>query len=475
MVGGGVAVLAALLAQQGTPELYAGGTLDLRVGRAPTGMRDVGEGRVVPDQQSHVLTSATPLLGLRWVRGSSELRAVSTTRVLWRPVPLPNERPLVLETLEAAHGMQPSKRTRWQLNLRSTLGEEDYTSLAGRFPNQAMAPMARSLFTVGATSDATWMASRRTTLGLLLDGSYRLPLDQGSPSRTDSEGTPGQAPLPAPYLVMPTQASVTVSPVLRYRLGRRTSLELVAPISDNDLRDVRLIPLADRSLESESLRPTSSRRSASLASPDRGRQTGTPGLHVNILTVQPQVGVIRELNRRQRLRVFAGVTYAKMLVDPAPGRNWLTLTPLARAELDSLLTRTRISTVRSVVALTSSWYADSALGIAVWRGTAEARLEGQFGPSWNASLRGMFTTNLNRPLPSPSASGSTAYVLDETIVQLDAPLRYRVSSQTAIEFGGRYAERGPNLRGGEFTWRNRELWAFFSVTSVTSRVARQRP
>src|SRR5512133_2776141 len=102
MVGGAVAVLAALLAQQGEPELYAGGTLALRAGRVPTGLKtitsaDGGPDKTVLAPQTLVMASATPLLGLRWAHGSHELRAVSATRVLWRPVPLPNERPLVLE------------------------------------------------------------------------------------------------------------------------------------------------------------------------------------------------------------------------------------------------------------------------------------------------------------------------------------------------------------------------------------------
>lgn len=465
MVTGAVAVLATLLAQQGGLELFGGGTLELRTGRAPTGVKTIGS-RSVPAPQTHVLTSATPLLGLRWSHGSHQLRVVSATRVLWRPVPLPDERPLVLETLEASHGMRPSRRTVWQLALRSTIGEEDYTSLSRRFANQPTLPKTRSLFTVGATSDASWMASRLTTVGLLIDGSYRLPLDRGGPTTTTetpvepngtvpSQSTPWsrgpRRPRAPPYLVMPTQAAVTVTPVLRYRLTRRTGLELNVPISDTDLRNVQLIRLTAQ-----------------------GMQAGEAEAHANIFTVQPQLGVVHELSRRHRARVFGGVTYAKVLVNPDPTRNWLPLTPLGRAELDSVLSRTRASTVRSVVLLGSSWYADTALGIAVWRGTAEARLEGQFGPDWNASIRAMFSTNLNRPLPNTSAI-DTAYLLDETILQLDIPLRHQISSQTAIEFGGRYAERGPNLRGGDFMWRNRELWAFFSVTSVTSRVARKRP
>lgn len=451
MVGGAVAALAVLLAQSGGLELYTGGTLELRAGRAPTGVKTIPatpqtSERMVLAQQTNVLTSATPLLGLRWSHGSHELRAVSTTRVLWRPVPLPKERPLLLESIEATHALRPDARTRWQLLLRSSVGEEDYTTLSRRYSGQPTLPTARTLFTLGVTSDASWMATRRTTWGLLLDGSYRKPLGDGKLTSTNADGER----VTSPFLLMPTQAAVTVTPVLRYRLARRTSVDLVVPITDTDLRNVQLIKLTDQ-----------------------GMQAGASGAHANILTVQPQLGVVEEVNRRHRLRAFAGVTFAKVLINPDPSRNWLTLTPLGRAELDSMLRRSRDSIIRSVVGLASSWYADTALGISVWRGTAEARLEGQFGTEWSASVRAMFATNLNRPLPN--TTNTSGYVIDETILQFDIPVRHLISPRTAIEFGGRYAERGPNVRGGDFMWRNRELWAFFTLNSVTSRVARQRP
>jgi hypothetical protein len=65
-------------------------------------------------------------------------------------------------------------------------------------------------------------------------------------------------------------------------------------------------------------------------------------------------------------------------------------------------------------------------------------------------------------------------VPDETMVLVEVPIRYRWSTQLDVEFGARYVERAPNLAAADFAWHNRELWAFLTLLTTTSRPARPR-
>ena len=428
MAGGAAAVLSALLVWAGTTELEAGANVDVRAGQSPVvEANTAGEGVLTERSRSQVLVAATPLLGVRLTGERSELRALSATRMLWRPVPYADQRPIFLETLEVAHNARPSPRSRWQLNLLSTYGEEDYTSLLRQFgANQPELPAALSMFAVSALGDGSWRASRRTTLFLFASGAYRQSLDD-QPSA--GSGTPGT-------LALPTQTLVVLTPAGRYALDRRTSLEVRTGIGDIDIQGIR-------------------------------RDSSASG-RVNILTLQPQVGLIRDLTRTQQLRLFGGLTYAVVLSSPDDSRDWRTLTPLFRGDLSSVLWRAPASSVRSLLGFEAAWQADPMLGLAVWRTTAFANLDAQLGPGWGAAVRASFTTDLNSPVWVNDRP------LDETIVQVEVPFRYRWSSQLVVEMGGRYSERAPNLFADEFAWRSRELWAFVTLTGTTHRT-RIRP
>lgn len=421
MAGGAAAVLSALLAWAGTTELEAGANVDVRAGQSPVVVTTTA-GDSAGTERSQVRVSATPLLGLRWKGERSDLRALSATRVLWRPVPYADQRPLFLETLELAHSARPTPRSRWQLDLRSTYGEEDYTSLLRQFgAKQPQLPPALSMFTVNALGDGSWRASRRTTLFLFASGTYRQSLDDLPSTSSDTPGTPA----------LPTQSLVVLAPAARYALDRRTSLEVRAGIGDIDIEGIR--------------------------------RDNSASERVNILTLQPQVGLIRDLARAQQLRLFAGLTYAVVLSSSDDSRDWHTLTPLFRGDLSSLLWRSPVASVRSLLGLEAAWQADPMLGLAVWRATTFANLDAQLGPRWGASVRASFTTDLNSPV---SVGGEP---VDETIVEVEVPFRYRWSSQLVVEMGGRYSERAPNLFADEFAWHYRELWAFVTLTGTSHR------
>ena len=434
MLAHGPAILSALLLGQGGTEFEAGARVDTRVGEAPTGMKiDSATGQALPTDQFQLMLSATPLLGLHWSDEKGEVHALSATRILWRPSPLFGTRPIFLETLETTLIERPSRRGNFQLNLRGSFGEEDYTSLTQLLPNQPQLPTALTLLTLNATGQGSWRASRRTTLTWLAGALHRRTQDTQTVTVQDV-ATGLNTTITGPAL--PTQTLVTATPGLRYTLDRRTSLEGRLTLGEADFQGIQLGTSSDA--------------------------------RVNVLTVQPQIGVVDDLSRSHRLRAFAGLTYAAVLIKPNTGREWLPWTPLLRADLDSLLSRSRASTVRSTLAAEVAWFADPVLGAAVLRGTTQVRLDAELGRRWIVGARATFTSDLSKPLVPPVAGGVSP---DETVAQLDVPLRYRHSSHLNIEFGARYAERAPNLRASGFAWRNREVWAFFTLFTTTRQTS----
>jgi hypothetical protein len=425
MLASGSALLSALFLVAGTVELETGARLETRAGQAPTGIQLTADGTQVSAEETQLVLVATPILALRWMGDNNTLRADSATRFLWRPLPRMASRPLVLESIEAAHVARPSQRSRWQLDLRGSYGEEDYTSLAQQFANQPTLPVARIMLSASATGDGSWRASRRTTLTMQASAIHRRPFDT-QPLATGVGATTFAAP------ALPTQTLVTFAPGVRHALTRRLSLEATAGIADVDIQGLLI----------------------ANSQPER----------LNVFTVQPQVGAVQELSRSHRLRAVAGMTYAAVLVNPDKSRAWLPVTPLFRAELASVLLRTRKTTANSLISAGTTWFADPVLGAAVLRGIAEARIDALTAMRWGFGAHAAFATDLTGPL-APSVPGTPAP--DETVVSFEIPVRYRMTNQLTAEFGARYAERAPHLAAANFAWHYRELWAFLTLSGTT--------
>jgi hypothetical protein len=431
MLASGLGVLSALLALQGATEFEAGARIEARAGEVPVGTASAGSASV---EQKQVILAATPLVGLHRSGEESEARAISATRIFWRPVPLLESRPLFLETLDTSFLSRPNRRGRFQLALRGSYGEEDYSLLSQQFVGQPTLPPVRTLLTLNAAGDASWRESRRTTLTLLLAATHLRTPDRQVVNNGDASSTSPGLSLPA----TPTQTLITVTPGVHYALDRRSNVEALLGLGETDIQ---------------------------------GFQVGNSSARMNVLTLQPQLGLVRDLSRNQQVRAVAGLTYAAVLINPDKNRNWLPLTPLCRIDLASLLWRTRASTLRSSLGAGTAWYGDPVLGAAVLRGMTEARLDAQLGLRWSAGAHAAFTADLNTPL-APARTGDV--VPDETMVLVEVPIRYRWSTQLDVEFGARYVERAPNLAAADFAWHNRELWAFLTLLTTTSRPARPR-
>ncbi len=429
MFASGLTILSALFVLQAEVQFEAGTRIESSIGEAPTGTTQVTSSSAagspvttsVPAEQPQVVVAATPLLSLRWLDGVDDLRVESASRILWRPEPLPDSRPLFLETLEATHTRHPSRRSRLRLNFLASYGEQDYTSLQQQLSNQPALPLATTMLMLDATGGASWRSSRRTTLDIQLGAMYRRAFD----TSTLVNGTAGSSASTVPTL--PTQYTLTAAPGLAFALTRRSSVDAVVSVIDTDSQEVELA-------------------------------SGQPG-DLNVLLIQPQVGIREELTGRQQLHLAAGFSYAVTLrrTDIA-NLTWYPA-PLLQIDLISVLQRTRTAVVRSTLGAGTTEFVDPVLGAVVSRGLAQAGVDAQLG-LWSVGARCAFATDLSRTLPT---IGNV--FPDETAVSAEIPVRYRTSRHLVVELGGRYTERAPHLGAPGFAWHNRELWLYLNLTA----------
>jgi hypothetical protein len=434
MLASGAALLTALALIQADAQFAAGARFESRAGEAPS-FTSATQG-----SQFQVIVSAIPMLSVRMLDENSDLTASSATRIFWRPQPLLERRPLFLETFDLTHLLRPSKRSSWQLNLRTSYGEEDYTVLAQQLPTQPTLPGQLTLFSAVGSATGTWKTSRRGALFFQLNATYRRPMD--SQATTDNAAT----------TLFPTETIVSAAPGVRYQLTRRTLVELLAAVADTDMSGI--------SLPSPPNGPT----------PDTGFPTrpGSQTGHLNILTVQPQVSLSETFTRYQRLRLTLGLTYARALRQTSLD-ELKPVYPLFQLDLDSLLDRTRGGAVwRSTLSTGTLWYADPVLGVALWRGFLQGSITSELGREWAAGARVAFGTDLTR-LPQSAIMAGGGFIPDETVLSFDLPVRYRASNRLLAEFGASFTERGSYL-DSHFGWRrdSRELWLFLNLNAVTT-------
>jgi hypothetical protein len=368
----------------------------------------------------------------------SDLTASSATRIFWRPQPFFDRRPLFLESLDISELLRPSKRSSWQLNVRASYGEEDYTVLAQQLPTQPTLPGQLTLFSASGNATGSWKTSRRGAIFFQLNATYRRPMDS-------------QATTTATTL-LPTETIASAAPGVRYQLTRRTLVELLAAVADTDMSGISLLnPANGQTVDTGFTTPPNSRNG-----------------HLNILTVQPQVSILETLTRYQRLRLTLGLTYARALRQTI-AEPLKPVYPLFQLDLDSLLDRTRGGAVwRSTLSTGTLWYADPVLGVALWRGFLQGSINSEIGRAWAIGARLAFGTDLTQ-LPPSAIRAAGGVIPDQTVLSLDLPVRYRASNRLLAEFGASFTERGSYL-DSHFGWRrnSREMWLFLNLNAVTT-------
>jgi hypothetical protein len=331
-----------------------------------------------------------------------------------------------------------SKRSRWQLGLRGTYGEEDYTSLSQQFVSQPALPNALTVLLIEGNGEVAWRATRRTDLALQFLALHRRTLDTQT-ALSPSDGTT------APGLALPTQTTASISPGVRHRLTRHGTVEALATIMDTNVGNAP--------------------QGASGVGP------------LNLLSFQPQVGLRQQIGRRHQLHAAAGLNYAIALRRPDQSQSFPPILPLLQVDLTSILQRSHDVQWRSTVGAATNAFADPVLGTEVLRATAQARLDVEVGTNWGVGALGIFATDITgplRPAGAPGVAGAAPLAPDETLVSAEIPFRYRRPDQLVIELGARFAQRAPHLQSPSFAWRpnSREVWLFFSASTMPRSMRR---
>lgn len=454
MLSGGATVLSVLFLIRAETQLDIGGRIETMAGQAPTGIAVNSSGQTVPYEQGQLAVIATPELSLRYLSETDDCLATSSTRMLWRPVPLPHQRPLFLEMVDVSELGLLGKRTRWRLSLHGSYGEEDYTMLSQQFLSQPSLPTSLTAALVTTNDELSWRASRRTDLVLQLQGIFRRSIDVPTAPPGQAATLPGQTAsvptttAPSAYgYAFPPQLTGELDPGIRHLLSRTTTLEAFIGLMDTDIGAM------------------------------------PPITHLNVLSLEPQLGVRYALTRHHQLHLSAGLAYTIALAKSPQAPAWAPVYPLVQVELTSRWRQAREVEWRSYLGVETDAFTDPVLGTEVLRGTAQARVDLGFGPHWGVGATAVFATDLSSPLQDPGTS-STALVqagaspplpLDETVVTAEVPFYYRRPNHYLVELGGRFTQRAPNLRSPEFAWRSddRELWVFLRFSTLTAQVPRR--
>ncbi len=414
MLASGPIGLTVLCLFQAGVQIEAGARVEAGAGTLPTG--------------TSVMLAAIPSLKLDWLAGSDVLKADLSTRILWRPVSHPHNRPLFLQTLGMVYDARPSPQSQWHVELRASYGEQDYTSLSRQFATQPSLPMATTMFMIDGWADALWLHLRQTNLAFRMGASHRRSLhEQGSE-------TGGFSPLP-------TQTMVTADPQLRLVLSRRLTAEISIPVSVYDLEQTDAAFGQDRDVS------------------------------MNLFSLQPQLHVSGMLTQRERLRFLAGVTYADTIRGPTEGSRHQ-FTPLALVGFDSDLSLSRSALLRSSANVQSAWILDPVVGRGVWRAIASVGCDAQFGLRWGTGLHFSAAANISKP---PTGSNASGMEQDTSVVSADTFVRYQWTRVLVAELGGRYSERGQRRASSGVATGGREVWGFLTLYTGSRMTLNSNP
>jgi len=386
-------------------------TVEGRVGQAP--FEANGEVRW------GVIGAATPDIGLYSLSPRLELRLDYAPRIFWRQ---PNEdstlRPLVLHIGMLSLIAKVSRRARLAASANVSEGEADYTLLSQTLigPTQAAVPSVVEFFSVTSAVAGEYDLSRLSMLSGVVSFVHRRPV-----------GATANVPVVDPrFPPFPTQTTLAVAPALKLVLSREDELT-VSTIGSY----------------------------------------GTYSGGVDVTTVVPQAVWRRHLSPRYDLRLGAGVAYAHVV--PAID-NLYPVAPVGELGLDALLTSRRGASTRASVTARVDYFIDPVLATAGPRALLMFGVYSTLNPRWLVGAEGAYSTVLTKgtvQLGAPVAP-------DQTAVYLTIPVRYRTGDHVQMEFGFRYADRGPSVEIDAFGFHQRQLWVYYMVTATTRRPTSQK-
>jgi hypothetical protein len=392
-------------------DVDAGAVLEVRGGRAP----------VIPGAQPRAaaLSVLTPVVGMELSGHAMVVRLQYAPRLSWvYSKDLHDNRPFVLHNGELSTTIRPGGGAVVIARANAETGEADYTALSqvlGR--TQSMLPEITGFTVFAAGLNYTQPVARTWQLEMVFDAVYRKPI-LSKPRVTIIDPLP---PDPDPPPVAPGDA-----------ISQQTELSFMPGVSHG----------------------VTSRDTLSLRTAFTYAAVST-GLKV--ISVAPQAGWRHLLTRTDWIRGVVGVAYAPQIAGMRSAEN-TTLSPIADFAWLSRLYSAHAMTITQTVVAGISWYLDPVIASSGTRGMAGYTLAMAFLPDWSVGAEALFATSLRaKPLPGEP---------DETIVSGSLPVRYRISRNLFVEFGGRISDRAPHFEAANFEFHQLELWAYGMVGAV---------
>jgi len=406
-------ILATLLADP--VELNAGIATELRGGDSP----------VLANQESHafVATVTTPQGDLELKDRRVYLRLTYFPRLVWQS---PNAldrtlRPLLLNQAALSLIGRPTMRTRITAHAFGSYGEPDYSILPqlvgtgqGTPPlgsGQAAVPQVQKILTLSAGVLVESDLNRRFLLACGLDGSHFRPIAESSPAKAP----PGTMQTIS-FLI--EQTTVAASPGIIYRLTPHDALALTVNTTYVTYSGGIALALVNTTLSWRALRSARDEFRVELGVAE-AHDLGTASAVPDRQAVSP-TGSIDAL-----LHIFSEDEYG-------------------------LWTRLRVAVEE---------YVDPVLTQVYPRALVYGQITLVMAPDWSAGIQGDFATSLRT---APAATN-----LDETALSIVLPVRHRVTPNVIVEIGGRWSERAPALTATNFGFRERQIWAYLSLTATT--------
>jgi hypothetical protein len=383
-----------------------------------------GEAPVVPGSEPTAAVASTiaPAADVGLRQRVLELRLAYAPRIFWRrPNRFETERPLVLHNL--GFDMQGQVARGSLLTGRASVawGEADYSALPRLLGSgQSALPAPARILVATARTGSRLEMSRTWRLELGLEVEHRRPLGAATPMTAPPPDEPAAAPAPA----FPQGTTWSFVPATTHRLTRRDRL-----IADSSVVYATYIS------------------------------------GVEVLSWIPELSWERTLFRASDLRLGAGVAYTVDLGSPQDSQSSLGgWSPIADVLFNTRLLHRRGFELRGSAQAALDFVVDPVLATVGPRGMTLARLSLLFAPHWALGLEGLFATSL-RSTPLPGTP-------DETVASLAVPVRRRLSENVVFEVGGRWSDRATHLQAANFSFHQRELWFYSSLTATTRREGR---
>jgi hypothetical protein len=417
-MGGAAAISLLLCLSQVIPT--AGVRSELGAGQSPT----------IPGEppKGTVLAVIEPLLRLRLGRAMTYGTVAYRPRVMWRqPNATDTDRPLLLHQVDLSLAVRPSAPLIFRGGARVSVGEPDYTALQSIFGrSQGQLPLVQKLVSVTSELDVGYSLSERFVLGGRGSFTLRRPYG-GDQLPVPTEVPAGTAPPPP---LLGKQQGVAVGPYFVYELTKRDNLQM---LSEGEL------------------------------------EKRDPGLRFWVAFLS--AGWEHRVRPSQSITVHAGVSRARIHGDAQgaePAYDMDTTSPIASVGYAARMKKSDGSELAISGALGVVNEIDPVLSRAGPRATMLFNLEYRLSPVWQLASAASFGTTVRDPVMAMMPTNVNGKP-DETMASANLLVRYRPTPYLAVDAGGRWSDRGPNLRVDDFKFHQRELMFIVAATLVSGR------